>query len=266
MDASDQPLDDRLPPRRPLWRRLGPVLLLLALVAAAFAGGVHRLLSFDALVAHAGALQGFVAGNGPVAAAAYVAVYAALVAMSLPGALVATLTGGFLFGGLLGGALAVVAATTGATVVFLIARTAIGDALVARARGAIARLADGFREDAFSYLLFLRLAPVFPFFVVNLAPAALGVRLKTFVAATALGIVPGTFAFAFVGAGLGGVVAQEAERRGACLARGGADCAARLDPSTLVSTPILLALGGLAVVALLPVAAKRLRRRKGPAA
>ena len=266
MDAPDQPLADDPSPRRPLWRRLAPVAVLLALVAAAVAGGAHRLLSFDALVAHVGLLQSFVADNALAAGAGYVAAYAVLVALSLPGALIATLTGGFLFGGALGGALAVVAATLGATIVFLIARTAIGDALVARAEGAIARLAAGFREDAFAYLLFLRLAPVFPFFVVNLAPAALGVRLKTFVAATAIGIVPGTFAFAFVGAGLGGVVAQEAARRSECLARGGTDCAARLDPSSLASTPILLALGGLAVVALLPVAAKRLRKRKGPAA
>lgn len=249
-------------PTRGLARRLLPLGVLAAAALAIYLSGLHRLLSFDALVTHAGALQAFVAENAVLAALAYVAAYVAIVALSLPGALFATLAGGFLFGGLAGGGLTIVAATLGATIVFLIARTAVGDALVRRAGGAIAKLADGFRSDAFEYLLFLRLVPVFPFFVVNLAPAVLGVTLKTFVAATALGIVPGTLAFSFVGAGLGGVVSEQAAAREACLARGGTDCAARLDPSSLLSTSTLLAFAALGVVALLPIAVKKLRARK----
>lgn len=247
---------------RPLLRRLAPAAALALAAAAVFATGAHRYLSFDALVANAGLLQAFVAGHAAAAAALYVGAYAALVAASLPGALLATLAGGFLFGGLVGGALTVVAATAGATALFLVARTAFGDVLARRAGGAVARLADGFRKDAFEYLLFLRLTPAFPFFVVNLAPAVLGVRLRTFVAATALGIIPGTFAFAFVGAGLGGLVAQKASEREACLAAGGRDCAATLDAASLLSPSTLAAFAALGVVALIPVVVRKARARR----
>ena len=70
---------------------------------------------------------------------------------------------------------------------------------------------EGFRKDAFNYLLFLRLVPLFPFFLVNLAPAIFGVRLAPFVAATAIGIVPATFVYALAGAGLDGAIAPQVE-------------------------------------------------------
>ncbi|MFZ2467986.1 MAG: VTT domain-containing protein, partial [Parvibaculum sedimenti] len=105
----------------------------------------------------------------------------------------------------LGGAATVVAATAGATVLFIAAKSALGDLLRAKAGSAVARMEEGFRANAFSYLLFLRLVPAFPFWLVNLAPAFLGVRLSTFVGATFIGIVPGTFVFASLGAGLGAV-------------------------------------------------------------
>lgn len=262
MDQSpDRPAPDAPAPKPSRARRLAPLGLLVVAAVAIYATGLHRLLSFDTLVANAGALQGFVAENAVLAGLAYVAAYVAVVALSLPGALFATLAGGFLFGGVAGGALTVVAATAGATVVFLIARTAVGDVLAKRAGGAIAKLADGFRTDAFEYLLFLRLVPAFPFFVVNLAPAILGVPLRTFVIATFFGIMPGTFAFSFIGASLGGLVAEEAQGRQACLARGGGDCAAKLDPSSLLSTNTLIAFVALGVAALLPIAVKRFRNR-----
>lgn len=251
-------------PKRSLIRRLAPIGLLVLAAGAIYATGLHRLLTFDALVANAGALQGYVAEHAALAGLGYVAAYAAIAALSLPGALFATLAGGFLFGGIAGGALTVIAATAGATVLFLIARTAFGDALAKRVGGAIAKLADGFRNDAFEYLLFLRLVPAFPFFVVNLAPAVLGVPLRTFVGATFLGIIPGTFAFSFIGASLGGLVAEEAQGRQACLARGGGECTAKLDPASLVSTNTVIAFVALGVVALLPIAVKKIRGRAKP--
>ena len=122
-------------------------------------------------------------------------------------------------------------------------------------------MAEGFRADAFSYLLFLRLVPIFPFWLVNLVPAVCGVSLATFAAATALGVIPATFAFAFVGAGLESVVvAQEAAYR-ACVAAGQTDCRLEFHLKTVMTPEIMAALAALGVLALIPVVVKRLRAR-----
>ncbi len=232
-------------PAAPLWRRLLPLAVLLAAIALVFATGLHRYLSFDALRENRQALQAFVAANYPAAALLYVAVYAAAVALSVPGAIILTVSGGFLFGSLWGTVLVVIGATTGATLLFLIAKTALGDSLRKRAGGLITKLEAGFRENALSYLLVLRLVPLFPFWLVNLAAAVLGVPLATYVLGTAVGIIPGSYVFATVGAGLGSVFDQGGE------------------PSLAgVLTPqVLTALIGLAVLSLIPVAYKKLKSR-----
>ena len=171
--------------------------------------------------------EDFIARNAAAAVAGYVALYIAVVALSLPGGAVLTITGGVLFGVVIGGAAALVGATIGAICIFLIARSAVGEHLVRRAGPLAERLAEGFRADAFSYLLFLRLVPLFPFWLVNLVPALCGVRLATFAAATAIGIIPATFAFAFVGAGLDSVIAAQEAAYRACLAAGASGLPAR---------------------------------------
>ena len=175
-------------------------------------------LEFETLVHHHAVLQDFIARNAAAAVAGYVALYIAVVALSLPGGAVLTITGGVLFGVVIGGAAASVGATIGAICIFLIARSAVGEQLARRAGPLAERLAEEFRADAFSYLLFLRLVPLFPFWLVNLVPALCGVRLATFAAATAIGILPATFAFAFVGAGLDSVIAAQDAAYRACLA------------------------------------------------
>ena len=137
------------------------------------------------------AIDGFVTGHRLLAVLAYIGLYIAAVALSLPGAVFLTVAGGFLFGLAVGASAAVIGATIGATLIFLVARTALGEPLLRRAGPRAAQLAQGFRDDAFSYLLFLRLVPAFPFFLVNLVPAFAGVRLLPFVTATALGVIPG---------------------------------------------------------------------------
>jgi uncharacterized membrane protein YdjX (TVP38/TMEM64 family) len=189
-------------------------------------------------------------------------VYVAVVSLSLPGALLLTLTGGVLFGGLIGGIAAVVGATAGATVIFLVAQSAFGEHLVRRAGPRAAKLAEGFRADAFSYLLFLRLVPVFPFFLVNLVPALAGVPLGTFVAATLIG-VPAGFAFAFIGAGLESVIRSQGDSYMACVAKGGSDCRVDFDLKSAITGELIVALVALGIIALLPVAVKRLRGRRG---
>ena len=234
-------------PRPKLWKRLAPVAVLAALAVAVFAFGLDDYLTFEALREHRAALRGWVAEYGAVAALVYVLIYAAAVAMSLPGAVFMTLAGGFLFGAALGTACTVVAATLGATAVFLVARTALGDSLRARAGPWMTRLEAGFRGNALSYLLVLRLIPVFPFWLVNLVPAALGVPLGVFVAATAVGIVPGTFVFCLAGAGLGGVF----------------DSGEAFSASTVLTPEIVAALLGLAALSLAPTLYKRAKARRG---
>jgi uncharacterized membrane protein YdjX (TVP38/TMEM64 family) len=140
-------------------------------LVAGYGLGWQRYLTLDYLAESRVALKGLVAANPVTAALAFMGVYALVVALSVPAASILTIFAGFLFGWLAGGALVAVAATVGATLLFLAARTAFGDFLRDRVRGRALRLAEGFEKDAFGYLLALRLAPVFPFFVVNIAPA-----------------------------------------------------------------------------------------------
>jgi uncharacterized membrane protein YdjX (TVP38/TMEM64 family) len=182
-----------------------------------------------------------------LAVAAYLLIYAAAVAVSVPGASVLTIAGGFLFGQVVGTAATVVAATVGAVALFLAARTALGDPLRARAGPWLRKLEQGFAENALSYLLVLRLVPLFPFFVVNLVPAFLGVPLRTYFLGTLVGIIPGTFVYVSVGAGLG------------ALFEAGGD----LSLESVLTPEIIVALVGLALLALLPVAYKKVMRRRG---
>jgi uncharacterized membrane protein YdjX (TVP38/TMEM64 family) len=141
------------------------------------------------------------------------------------------------------------------------ARSACGESLVRRAGPLACKLAAGFRADAFSYLLFLRFVPAFPFFLVNLVPAIAGVKLRTFVAATAIGIVPATFAFAFFGSGLDSVLAAQEGPYRACLAAGRSECPIHFDIGALVTPQLLAAFAALGALALIPVLVKRLRAR-----
>lgn len=248
------------------WRRYLPLAVLLLCTAAVLASGAHRLLSLENIVAYRDRLQAVADAHGSLALLAYCAAYVSAVALSVPGAVFLTILGGFLFGWLVGGAVAAFSATLGALLVFLIARTSIGDVLARKAGPRLSALADGFRQDAFSYLLFLRLLPVVPFWLANLAPACFGVRTRTFAAATMIGILPATFAFASAGAGLDSVIAAQKEALRACKRAGRTDCAFDLSAWSILTPELLAALAALGVVALIPVAVRRWRRRPQPSA
>jgi uncharacterized membrane protein YdjX (TVP38/TMEM64 family) len=224
-------------------KRLAPLLVLLVLIAVAFFLRLDRYLTLDALRENRAALTAFVQSHGLAAALGFVLTYIGVVALSVPGATIMTLAGGFLFGVPLGAVLAIIGATAGASSLFLIARTAFGGILQERAGPFIARMADGFRKDAFNYLLFLRLVPVFPFWAVNLAPALLGMRLLPFVAATALGIVPATLVYSAFGASLGHIF----------------DVGAEVSLKDVFSPTLIAALIGLGILSLLPVVLRRWR-------
>jgi uncharacterized membrane protein YdjX (TVP38/TMEM64 family) len=246
-------------------RRLAPVAVVVLVMTLVFAMGWHRFLSLETLVRHRAAIEGFVAARYGLAVATFVAIYVAAVALSIPGATILTIIGGILFGWLVGALAAIVGATIGATIVFRIARGACGESILRRAGPLASKLAEGFREDAFHYLLFLRLVPVFPFWLVNLAPAVVGVRLTTFVLATALGIIPGTFAYALVGRGLDSVIAAQQAAYQACVAAGRPDCRLNFSMAALLTPQLLAALVALGVVALIPVVLRKWRARRGEA-
>jgi uncharacterized membrane protein YdjX (TVP38/TMEM64 family) len=223
-------------------RRLVPLTLLVLAGTAFVAAGGRHYLSFASLAENRDWLCGLVHHWGFVAALLYVGSYAVLVALSVPGGAVLTITGGFLFGTWLGAACAMIGATAGAIGIFLAARAGFGG-LSQRAGPLVGRLEAGFRADAFNYLLVLRLVPIFPFWLVNLVPALVGVRLTTFALATFLGIIPGSFVYASIGNGLSNFVEEP-------------------DAGILLRPSILLPVVGLAALALVPVVYKHWRVKR----
>lgn len=228
---------DFTPEPAPSWRRFLPLLLLAAGLVAFFALGLHHQLTLEALRQHRAAIGAWVEAHPVLSAAIFVVLYVAVVACSIPAASPMTLAGGFLFGTVEGGSLVVGAATIGATILFLAARTALADVFRARVGRRVAKMEEGFRANAFNYLLVLRLVPLFPFFIVNLAAGLLGVRLSTYVLATFIGIIPATYVYAGLGNGLGALFEKGAQP----------------ELSLIFEPRILLPLIGLSVLALLPV-------------
>ncbi len=247
------------------WRgaacRLLPLVLVAVFAVFAYLAARSGGISFEALVHHRTIIDAFVTQHHLLAILAYTAIYVATVAFSLPGAAFLTVAGGFLFGLLVGTAAAIVGATVGATLVFLVARTALGEPLLRRASPRATQLAKDFREDAFSYLLFLRLVPAFPFFLVNLVPAFAGVRLGPFIAATALGVIPAAAAFALAGTGLDSVIAAQKDTYYQCVASGSNSCRMVFDAGDVLTPRMVIALVALALLALAPVVVKHLRAR-----
>ncbi len=247
-------------------RRWAPLALIVVAATGIILSGAYKAVSLESIALNKAALEMYIGSHRLAGALAFMAVYVGVVALSLPGALIMTLAGGLLFGLWLGVALSVVSATIGATTLFLIARSSLGAALRARGGPAVARLSEGLNADAASYLLFLRLAPVFPFALVNLAAAIVGTKLTTFIWTTFIGIMPGTFAFTLAATSLGGLLDQQRVPYEACLAAGQSGCRIAIDVTSFVSKPLLLAFLSLGLVALIPVVAKRVLRRKRPAA
>lgn len=240
-----------------LVRRWAPLAVIVLLMILAFSQGVHKHLTLSSLIMERQNLADLVNQNLLFTVLGYVVLYAIAVALSFPGASLLTIAGGFLFGWAVGGFATVFGATVGAAILFIIAKSSFGEVLTRRAGPFMTRLAEGFRRDAFNYLLFLRLTPVFPFWLVNIAPALFQMPLGSYVLATFVGIIPGTFAFAFIGSGLDSVIeAQEAANPG-CAAAG--TCA--VEVSALVTPQLLFAFFALGIASLIPVLLKRLRAR-----
>jgi uncharacterized membrane protein YdjX (TVP38/TMEM64 family) len=178
-------------------------LLFAAAIGAFFYFDLGHYLSLDSLKANRDALLAFSEEHYAASVGIFVASYCLLVAASLPGAVFFTLAGGFLFGSVLGTVYVNLGATSGATLAFLAARYLLRDWVESKFGSKLAPLQQGFANNAFSYLMTLRLIPLFPFFIVNMACGLTRVSLATYVAATAIGIIPGSFVFAYAGRQLG---------------------------------------------------------------
>ncbi|WP_232631887.1 TVP38/TMEM64 family protein [Methylobacterium sp. Leaf118] len=249
-------------PRR-LWLRGLPLVLLLAISLGVAMSGGSRLLDLDQIAASRAWLQEAVAADRTRAIGLTALVFVCGVVVSLPAVtLVLTALSGLLFGTVTGALIAIGSATTGALLVFSIGRFAAGDLIRRKAGPRLGRFADGFRRDGFGYVLILRLLPIFPFWITNLAPAAFGVTLRSFAVATVLGLAPGAFVYAGLGAGLEDLMAARDATRIACLEAGGSDCAVGLDLRGLVSPTMIAALAGLAGLAGLSVYLRRRVERR----
>ena len=228
-------------------RRFLPLLLMVAAFAAIWWSGVLDQVSWAALARNQALLAVWVGAHPLLARATYIGLYATATALSLPQGALLTITGGLLFGAFVGAGLAIAGATAGAVLLFLAARSALGASMEKRGGATMEKLRDTLRKDGFSYLLAIRLVPLFPFWLVNLAASVCGMPLGTFALATFLGIIPATFVFASIGAGVGSV-----------LAAGGTP-----NVSVIFSLPVLGPLVALALLSLAPIAWKKWKRADG---
>ncbi|MGR4000707.1 MAG: TVP38/TMEM64 family protein [Alphaproteobacteria bacterium] len=232
-------------PARPAWLRSVPLLVVIVLMLLAwFVFDIPQYLSFEAIAQNQKQLTE--AAQHPLAPPAFILIYLVVVALSIPGATFLTLLGGFLFGIITGTILVVSGATLGAIAIFLIARTAIAEPLAKRAGPKLEELRAGFEKNALFYLLFLRLVPLFPFWLVNIVPAALGMRLAPYALATLLGIIPGSAVYVSVGNGLSAIL-QSGETP---------------NLGIIFAPEVLLPILALAILSLVPIIIKKQRDKK----
>lgn len=185
--------------------KLAIVGLLGAAIFAFFYFDLKQYLSLDALQNNRDALLAYTETHYATAVVVFIGLYALQTAFSLPGAAIFTLAGGFLFGSFVGTFFVNIAATTGATLAFLAARYLLRDWVERQFGNRLAPIQEGFAKNAFSYLMTLRLIPIFPFFIVNLVSGLTRVNVGAYVLATALGIIPGSFVYANAGRQLGSI-------------------------------------------------------------
>jgi len=224
-------------------KRYAPVVVVFLGITIFFVGGFYKYLTFHSLSQNYVALLDWTHNNQAFAVVAFIFVYIVAVGLSLPGGVYLTLAGGLMFGTVFGAIYVVIGATLGASIIFLAARYTFADLFKARAGSNLAKMEHGFRDNAFNYLLSLRLVPAFPFWLVNLVPALLDVKFSTYVIATFIGIIPGTAIYASVGAGLGAVIEKgETPNMG-----------------IIFESHILLPILGLAIISLVPVVYKKLK-------
>lgn len=224
------------------WLKLLPILVVIALMVVAWNLGVTDYLDYELLKQHRELLLSFVERHYVWAVLIYIATYIVTIALSIPGAAILSILGGFLFAQPWGTVFVLIGATTGATCIFLAAKTALGASLREKAAPFLKKLEKGFNENAASYLLFLRFIPIFPFWLINIAPAFFNVQRTTFIWTTFVGIIPGTFVFVQAGTGLGAIF----------------DTGAEFSIETIFNVQVQIALIALAIFSLVPIVVKKI--------
>ncbi len=190
---------------RKLVIRFGPVLVILLALIAFYALGLNTTISTQGFAAHYETIMSWRADHPVLSALIFVGIYVGVVAISVPASLWLSVPGGLLFGWFIGGFLSWIASIVGATLAFLAARTALDPAKDSGDASHYARFKAGFERNAFSYIIVLRLMPL-PFFVVNAAAGAFHVKVRTFAAASAIGLIPASFLFAALGESAGDIL------------------------------------------------------------
>ena len=174
-----------------------PIAFLIISIIAFFSFGGQNYLSLNVLKENYQSIIAFANSYFLLSILVFSCLYIVVVALSIPGATIMTLLGGLLFGLVLGSFIVVISATLGASIVFFAVRTALGDSL--KTKGSIEKMRRGFEKDVFNYLLALRLIPIFPLFIINIAAGIFGVKFRDFFWATLLGMVPGSVVYVWVG-------------------------------------------------------------------
>lgn len=227
-------------------KKLLPLLIIITLMALAYALGLEKWLTFENLKAHHSAMKTFVAEHPIATPLLYIALYIVMTALSIPGGALLSVTGGFLFPQPWSTLYVVIGATIGASFIFLAARTALAEFLFKKAGPLLKKMQKGFEDNAVSYMFFLRLIPLFPFWLVNIAPAFFGVKFRTYFWTTCLGIIPGAFVFTQAGVGLGAIL----------------ESGDSFSLETIFNWQIRIALIALALFALIPVVYKKFKHKK----
>lgn len=184
------------------FKRFIPLGLILVCLVIVYFSGAYKIVSFEQLQTNHRKIKLFLNLHPVITPLLFILFYIFMTALSVPGALFLTVLGGYLFPQPLSTLYVVFAATCGATIIFFAVRTAWGSKMQKGAKPFFKKMEKGFQKNAAGYLLFLRLIPLFPFWIVNIAPAFFRVPLKTFIWTTVIGIAPGTLAFTLTGAGL----------------------------------------------------------------
>lgn len=241
---SSTTIDNETKSQKSLVKRLLPLGVIAAALAAFFALGGPEYVNLESLKENRDWLAGFVQDNFLIAFMGFIVLYATLVGISFPGAGFLSIFGGFLFGTFTGAFGIVIGATIGACIIFLVARNAIGGNLAEKMGPYMKKFEDGLSKNELSYLFILRLVPLFPFFVVNVVPALFNVKFRNYALSTALGIIPGSLVYASIGDGASAIFEQ------------GED----LKLSGVMTEPrVLFPIIGLAILAMIPIIYNKLK-------
>lgn len=220
-----------------------PLLLILGLMAAVYLMAFLHPWSWNTLKSFQGSIAQFHAAHPFLTPVLFICLYIFCALVSFPAIFMLSLFAGFLFKQPYSTAYVTCAATIGASLLFLAARTAFGELLYRKAGSRLTNLKEGFQENAASYLLFLRLFPFFPFWLVNVAGAFFAVPFLTFAWTTFLGMIPSVFIYTQAGQGFAMMLENPAP----------------LTPAALLNANLLFALIGLALLSLAPLLFKKVK-------